>query len=147
MFVGKWSIARRWYRYQFATRASQMPVGRNKLAQFRQPYGKRTAAMPELRKLVPAYIFRHGRGRSPRSWRRAGSYDDNLVAANVKLQGASPWHLGGSARSPNSHESGYEDRSLERGRSVGWYIVGVLTHDIAWTMSDLLHDANDVFAQ
>ena len=30
-------------------------VGRNKLAQFRQPYGKRTAAMPELRKLVPAY--------------------------------------------------------------------------------------------
>jgi len=36
----------------------QRPVGRNKLAQFRQPYGKRTAAMPELRKLVPAYIFR-----------------------------------------------------------------------------------------
>jgi hypothetical protein len=34
------------------------PVGRNKLAQFRQPYGKRTAAMPELRRLVPAYIFR-----------------------------------------------------------------------------------------
>jgi len=30
-------------------------VGRNKLAQFRQPYGKRTAAMPELRMLVPAY--------------------------------------------------------------------------------------------
>ena len=30
-------------------------VGRNKLAQFRQPYGKRSAAMPELRKLVPAY--------------------------------------------------------------------------------------------
>jgi len=30
-------------------------VGRNKLAQFRQPYGKRTVAMPELRKLVPAY--------------------------------------------------------------------------------------------
>ena len=26
-------------------------VGRNKLAQFRQPYGKRPAAMPELRKL------------------------------------------------------------------------------------------------
>jgi len=38
------------------------PVGRNKLAQFRQPYGKRTAAMPELRRLVPAYIFRLGRG-------------------------------------------------------------------------------------
>ena len=34
-----------------------MPVGRNKLTQFRQPYGKRTAAMPELRKLVPAYIL------------------------------------------------------------------------------------------
>jgi len=34
-------------------------VGPNKLAQFRQPYGKRTAAMPELRKLVPAYIFLH----------------------------------------------------------------------------------------
>ena len=34
-----------------------MPVGRNKLAQFRQPYSKRTVAMPELRKLVPAYIF------------------------------------------------------------------------------------------
>ena len=31
------------------------PVGRNKLAPFRQPYGKRTAAMPELRRLVPAY--------------------------------------------------------------------------------------------
>ena len=31
------------------------PVGRNKLAQFRQLYGKRTVAMPELRKLVPAY--------------------------------------------------------------------------------------------
>ena len=30
-------------------------VGRNKLAQFRQPYGKRTAEMPERRKLVPAY--------------------------------------------------------------------------------------------
>ena len=30
-------------------------IGRNKLAQFRQPYGKRTVAMPELRKLVPAY--------------------------------------------------------------------------------------------
>ena len=30
-------------------------VGRNKLAQFRQPYGKHPAAMPELRKLVPAY--------------------------------------------------------------------------------------------
>jgi len=29
-------------------------VGRNKLAQFRQPYTKRTVAMPELRKLVPA---------------------------------------------------------------------------------------------
>jgi len=33
------------------------PVGRNKLALFRQPYGKRNTAMPELRKLVPAYIF------------------------------------------------------------------------------------------
>ena len=30
-------------------------VGRNKRAQFRQPDGKRTVAMPELRKLVPAY--------------------------------------------------------------------------------------------
>ena len=31
-------------------------VGRNKLAQFRQPYAKCTATMPELRKLVPAYL-------------------------------------------------------------------------------------------
>jgi len=38
-------------------------VGRNKLAQFRQPRGKRTVARPELRKLVPAYGPWHlGRG-------------------------------------------------------------------------------------
>ena len=35
--------------------ASGENVGRNKLAQYRQPYGQRPAAMPELRKLVPAY--------------------------------------------------------------------------------------------
>jgi len=34
-------------------------VGRNKLAQFRQPCGERTAAMPERRKLVPAYGHPH----------------------------------------------------------------------------------------
>ena len=57
------------------------PVGRTKLAQFRQPYGKRTAALPELRKLVPAYIFRPP-GRS-------GVPSVNLRRGNVKLHGTS----------------------------------------------------------
>ena len=47
------------------------PVGRNKLAQFRHRGSAFAVGLPELRKLVPAY----------------------MVATNVSLQGTSPWHL------------------------------------------------------
>jgi len=65
-----------------------MPVGRNKLAQFRQPYGKRTAAMPELRKLVPAYIFRHGH--NPRVVAEPCSYAENLRSGERETPGGKP---------------------------------------------------------
>ena len=36
---------------------NERPVGRNKLAQFRHRGGAFAVGLPELRKLVPAYIF------------------------------------------------------------------------------------------
>jgi len=47
------------------------PVGRNKLAPFRHRDSAFAVGLPELRKLVPAY----------------------MLATSVKLHGASPWHL------------------------------------------------------